>query len=55
MGFIELNFYGTSKWNPSPTGFGAVLIKSEGKIIYYATSFLCLNTNNGVELWSLLR
>jgi ribonuclease HI len=38
-----------------PTGFGAILRNSNGEILHLAAGYLGFNTNNVVELWSLLR
>jgi ribonuclease HI len=54
-GFVKLNFDGSSKGNPGPASFGAVLRDSAGKILHITTGYLGLNTNNATELWSLIK
>jgi ribonuclease HI len=54
-GFVKLNFDGSSKGNPGPTGFGAVLRDNEGRILHITAGYLGFNTNNVAELWSLLK
>jgi hypothetical protein len=54
-GFIKINFDGASKGNPGPVGFGGIIENSEGEILNLTTSYLGENTNNAVELSSLLK
>jgi ribonuclease HI len=55
FGFIKIIFYGASKRNLGPVGFGAILRNSSGEILHLAIIFLGSNRNNTAELSSLLR
>jgi ribonuclease HI len=54
-GFLKLNFDGASRGNPGPAGLGAVLRNHWGKITHLIAGFLGENTNNVVELSSLVK
>jgi ribonuclease HI len=53
-GFFKLNFYGTSKGNTRPTGFGAVIRDINGRIIHILEGSLGFASNNSFELCGLI-
>jgi ribonuclease HI len=53
--FTKIIFYGASKGNPGPVGFRAILRNSNGEILHLVAGYLGFNTNNVVDIWSLLR
>jgi ribonuclease HI len=52
--FFKLNFDGASKGNPGLAGYEAVIRNSDGEILHILAGSMGHNTNNTVEIWSLL-
>lgn len=53
--YVKINFDGASKGNPGPSGYGAVIRNSKGKILAMTAGHLGETTNNVAELTGLLQ
>ena len=52
--FFQIEFYGASKGNPSPNGFGGVIIDDFGFIKHIILESLGYASNNVTNLWDLI-
>jgi ribonuclease HI len=54
-GYHKMNFDGASKGNLGLVGYEAVIHNNKGEILHIVEGSIGPNTNNVVEIWSLLR
>jgi ribonuclease HI len=51
--FFKLNFYGTSKCNPDPTGLGGSFNNDNGQLLWLFVDFIGIRNNNVTKIQAL--